>query len=129
ELIEYIGKISGATLEIATVNAPLVDGFLAKAHAAKRTPIFIGRNVNDLLKRQLEAKGAARGTFALKVTDDAVMIAGIGEGPAYGVSELLEQQGVRWFMPGDLGTVIPALKTITAASQETVQAPAFASRW
>lgn len=128
-LIEHLEKISGAKLATATVDAPEVDAFLAQARTEKRAPIFIGRNVSDRLEAQIGTKRSVRGAFVLKATDDAVMIAGIGEGPAYGVSELLEQQGVRWFMPGDLGTVIPALKTITVAPQETVQAPAFASRW
>ena len=54
------------------------------------------------------------------------MIAGVKEGTQYGVSELLEQLGVRWFMPGDLGTVIPQQRSVTIARQETIQTPSFA---
>jgi hypothetical protein len=41
----------------------------------------------------------------------------------------LEQLGVRWFLPGPLGTVIPESKTLTLKEQESVQAPSFPSRW
>jgi hypothetical protein len=129
ELIEHVAKMSGAKLETSTVDAPDVDAFLAKARRDGRAVVFIGRNVGSRLEKALATKQSVRGSFALRATDDFVMIAGVDEGPAYGVSELLEQQGVRWFMPGDLGTVIPEQKTISVAAQETVQAPAFASRW
>src|SRR5262249_49928111 len=68
-------------------------------------------------------------TFVLRASKDNVLIAGLDQGTYFGVLELLEQQGVRWFMPGDLGTVIPERKTITVAEQETAQAPSFPSRW
>jgi hypothetical protein len=129
ELIEHVAKMSGAKLETATVDAAGVDEFLARAKKDGRAVVFIGRSVAGKVEKLLGAKSQQRGAFALKATDDAVMIAGSGEGPAYGVGEMLEQQGVRWFMPGDLGTVIPDKKTITVTPQETVQAPAFPSRW
>jgi len=129
ELTTHIEKMSGARLETATVEAAGADAFAAKVRGEKKAVIFIGRNVSAKFEKLLGDKSGVRGAFALKATDDAVMIAGAGEGPAYGVSELLEQQGVRWFMPGDLGLVIPEMKTITVATQELVQAPSFASRW
>jgi len=129
ELIAHVEKMSGAKLETTSADAAGVDALVAQARRGGRTPVFIGRNVFDRLQPLLGAKGAVRGVLAVKATGDCVMISGIEEGPAYGVSELLEQLGVRWFMPGDLGTVIPELKTITIAPQETVQAPSFPSRW
>jgi len=38
-------------------------------------------------------------------------------GPWYAVAELLEQLGVRWYMPYEIGTVIPERKTITVSEQ------------
>lgn len=49
-------------------------------------------------------------------------------GVSFATAELLEQLGVRWFMPGDLGTVVPDLKTIRIADQQTIQVPTFRSR-
>ncbi len=128
-LTDHIEKMSGAQLEMATVDASGADEFLAKMRVEQKCAVLIGRNTAASTEKLLGDKRDVRGAFALKVTDDSVMVAGLGEAPLYAVSELLEQQGVRWFMPGDLGTVIPKLKTITVKSQETVQAPSFVSRW
>lgn len=128
-LIDHIKQMSGATLETAAVDAKDVDAFIASARKVARTVIFIGTNAAARTEKLLATKAGIQGSFALKSTDDAVFIAGLGEGVTFGVSEVLEQQGVRWFMPGDLGTVIPELKTITVKTQDTVQAPSFPSRW
>jgi len=128
-LAKHVEKMSGAKIETTTVEAGGADAFVTKSRGEKKTPVFIGRNVAAKLKALLADKAGVRGAFALKATDDAVMIAGDGEGPLYGVSELLEQQGVRWFMPGDLGAVIPQMKTITVKNQDTMQSPSFVSRW
>jgi len=129
ELTAVIEKISGAKLESAIVDAKDVDAFTKQSKQAGKTPIFIGRNVLPLLQIDLGDKATTRGAFVLKADNDSVMIAGPDEGTYYGVIELLEQQGVRWFMPGDLGTVIPELKTIEVKTQTTMQAPSFPSRW
>ncbi len=126
ELTEHLEKMSGAKLETATVDAKEVADFLTKSKAAGRVPIFIGRNVRDRLPLPATA---VRGAFALHVTADAVMIAGVEDGTHFGAMELLEQLGCRWFMPGDLGTVIPKLKTVDVRTQQTAQSPSFPSRW
>ena len=128
DLTEHIRKMSGAELETATVDAKDVGAFLAKSKAAGRVPIFIGRNVFERLAKT-KPDTAVRGSFVLQVDRDAVMIAGVQEGTYYGVIELLEQLGCRWFTPGDLGTVIPQLKTIEVRRQRTEQQPSFPSRW
>ena len=52
----------------------------------------------------------------MKVDANRVQIVGLSpEGTLFGIYELLEQIGVRWFMPGELGTVIPAAKTVIVA--------------
>src|SRR5690606_31762665 len=43
--------------------------------------------------------------------------------------ELLDQLGVRWFHPGELGTVIPKIDSIKIKDQLTTQAPSFAARY
>jgi hypothetical protein len=123
ELSTHLEKISGAKLPTATVGVDQIATFLSEAKAKNQAPILIGRSA------PVAPTKTDRGAFVLQVTPDAVMIAGNGEGPTYGVSELLEQLGCRWFMPGDLGTVIPHLKTISLAEQTTRQEPSFASRW
>ncbi|HVF10839.1 MAG TPA: DUF4838 domain-containing protein, partial [Abditibacteriaceae bacterium] len=129
DLVQYFEKISGAKLETATADDKDVDAFSKQSQQQGKTPIFLGRNVLPHLEKDLGDKRGTRGAFALKVGKDVVMIAGPVEGTYYGVIELLEQQGVRWFMPGDLGEVVPSLKTIEVKEQTTIQAPSFPSRW
>lgn len=126
DLAEHLEKMSGAKLETATVDAREVGDFITKCKAVGRVPVFLGRNVRERLPLPATA---VRGAFALHVTADAVMLAGVEEGTHFGAPELLEQLGCRWFMPGDLGTVIPRLKTVDVRTQQTAQAPSFPSRW
>lgn len=68
--------------------------------------------------------------FDLEVTGDAVHISSrTAQGVGYGVAELLEQLGVRWFMPGELGTVIPAEAHPRLAIQKISQVPFFKARY
>lgn len=129
ELIEHIEKMSGVRLESTAAEAKDLDRFLEQARKDGKVPVCLGRTALPRLEKALQAKSKLNGTFVLRATPDHVLIAGLEQGTLFGVLELLEQQGVRWFMPGDLGTVIPAKKTIVVTPQETAQAPSFASRW
>ena len=128
ELVNYIEKMSKAQLEIFEVANNELDAMLQKAGNEQRVAIVLGRAAWPKLEKVIQAKGQRDGTFALRVTKDAVLIAGIEDGTYFGVCELLEQLGVRWFMPGDLGTVIPETKTVTLSEQEIAQSPSFSSR-
>ena len=44
------------------------------------------------------------------------------------VCEFLRSLGVRWYMPGDLGEIVPALKTISLASMDKTVKPDFPYR-
>lgn len=129
ELIDHIEKVSGAKLDTRTVEPNNLDAFLTQAAKDAIVPIVLGRAALPKLEKSLAAKGSTPGTFVLHATKGHVLIAGVGDGTHFGVCELLEQQGVRWFLPGPLGTVIPDKKTVTVAEQETAQAPSFPSRW
>ncbi|NJR66329.1 MAG: polysaccharide deacetylase family protein, partial [Leptolyngbyaceae cyanobacterium CRU_2_3] len=104
----------------------LTDAFVAAAWLVKDGQPQPAENFGNLF----DFDAARDRALVLLVEERALeLVAGIEQGTLYGVMELLEQQGVRWFMPGDLGTVIPQKKTITVAEQETVQSPSFPSRW
>jgi len=128
DLAEFVEKMSGAKLETTAIEAGGVDAFIKDAKAKGRVPIVLGSIAQDRLAKAHKGE-PVRGAFALQARDGAILIAGAGEGTSYGVLELLEQAGCRWFMPGDLGTVVPSLKTIDVKEQLTVQAPSFPSRW
>lgn len=126
DLVNHVEKMSGAKLETVKIDLKELDSALEKARSEGKAAICLGRTALPKVERAIKGKPA--GSFALHVTKDQVLAAGSDQGAYYAVMELLEQQGVRWFMPGDLGTVIPEKKTISVAEQETVQSPSFAGR-
>ncbi len=128
DLKEHVQKMSGAELESISIDAKDVDPLIAGCKNHLRIPIFLGGHARQRLAKHLP-DDAVRGSFVLHVDRYTVMIAGVEEGTYYGVIELLEQLGCRWFMPGDLGTVIPQRKTIEVRAQVTRQQPSFPSRW
>lgn len=118
ELQEYVEQISGAQLAVGT-EAP-----------AGMLPVLIGAAAPEALVEQIQARGTDPASFALSVTPEQVALRGLSpEGTLFAAYELLEQLGVRWFMPGELGTVIPQAKTLTLPEQQTVQVPSFPGRW
>ncbi len=119
ELQEYLQKISGSTVAIAAQPQ------------AGQLPIRIGEAAaTPQLLQAIKAKGNDPASFALQADNNGIRIVGLSpEGTLFGTYELLEQLGVRWFMPGELGTVVPQSKTLRVAPQQTIQTPSFAGRW
>ncbi|MDX9862806.1 MAG: DUF4838 domain-containing protein [Rhodospirillales bacterium] len=119
ELTAHVGKISGATLATAengTVPAGLV-------------PIRIGLALCPDAEASIRAVGNDPAAYLLAVREDGIHLAGLSpEGTLFAAYELLEQLGVRWCIPGDLGTVVPSAKTLALPLQETVQVPSFGGR-
>lgn len=126
ELLEYTARITGCHLRCETVGAGDLDAFVSKQKESKLTTVLVG-SLADLQAGTIPA--LIRGGFALEVTDELVRIHGKEEGVRYGVSELLEQAGVRWFAPGEVFTVVPAATDLTVRPQSLRQEPSFASRW
>jgi len=70
------------------------------------------------------------GGFRLRVTNsEALVESRSAEGVSFGVSELLEQLGVRWYMPGELGTVVPKEAVPRLSLQDREHLPSFESRY
>jgi len=116
----YCEKISGATLPIIQAGDDLKD----------LKPIYLGAAADATLLVGVKAKGTDPGSFALVVADRQASIRGLSpEASFFGACELLEQMGVRWFFPGELGTVIPQAKTLVLRQQSTVHVPSFPSRY
>lgn len=129
ELAAHLEKISGAKLESVNVSDDELDRFIRSSRKTATVPILLGRTALGRLENKIREVSSLDGTFALEVRPDRVSITGLSSGTVFGVYELLEQIGVRWFMPGELGTVIPSAKTVEVAAQETVQVPSFAGRY
>jgi hypothetical protein len=115
ELKDYIKQISEVELPVVS-NSIGVDGI----------KIYIGSAAPDLdtAKAAIRAEGDEPDSFRLHVEEGAINLVGLDDrdkGSLYAVYELLEQIGVRWFMPGDIGTVVPELETIEVNYQDTIQ--------
>lgn len=67
-----------------------------------------------------DATGAFNTPLGIYVNDDI--------GPWHAVAELLEQLGVRWYMPYEDGTVVPELATISIPEQHLKKEATFAMR-
>jgi hypothetical protein len=133
EICDYLEKISGVKLAIVHSGTTL-EG---------KIPILIGRAADpnlDNITRQESDNSAA---FTLKVDKNAISLKGLdkngilyyawytqedGYGTLFAAYELIEQLGVRWFMPGEIGTVIPKSKTVTIRIQTKVDYPRFIGR-
>jgi hypothetical protein len=128
ELIVHIRKMSGVALELREVAPGRSSEFVAACATAKKLPVLLGRAVTDGAQKKAQVFSDRDGTLRLQVLEDRIHISGRGEGMLFGVYELLEQLDVRWFMPGEIGTVIPASKTVAIGQQDTIQQAGFAGR-
>ena len=118
ELVDFVRKMTGVELEVA---AKPDDRFL---------PIRIGSAARSSLVNVDWEKLGADG-FVLTSSADGVSIAGAEDlGTLYGVYQFLEKHlGVRWFMPGDLGEVVPRRDTLKIGTFREIEAPSFRVRW
>jgi hypothetical protein len=119
EIQTFVQRISGTKLEIVTAE-----------QGSEKIPVLIGTAAPAELERSIREKGNDPYSFALVVDANKISLRGLSPvGTRVAAYELLEQLGVRWFMPGELGTVVPNNKTVQLAEQKTIQVPSFAARW
>jgi hypothetical protein len=124
DLQTYLQKITGAKLPIvADDKAPAGPVVLVGKSALTRPEDRIPSGATP----NCEEEG-----FVLLGKGDRLLLAGNDDGPYHGteyaVAELLERLGVRWFMPGDYGEVVPHQPTVTVADVEVRQRPDFKMR-
>ncbi|RAV20061.1 DUF4838 domain-containing protein [Paenibacillus contaminans] len=118
ELQLYIERLSGAKLPVAT------------AAAASGVNIFVGGASPDPQPEQIRAGGTNMDSFRLSVGGDRIQLVGLTDrGTLFAAYELLEQLGVRWFAPGEIGTEIPSLATVRVKEQNTIQHPGVTNRY
>ncbi len=126
ELQTYVEKISGAKLPIATDAAP-PDGPL----------ILVGRSsvterIPDLQIPSGHTKNLLEEGFVIRTHGNRLVLAGNDDEPCFGtryaVAEFLHTLGVRWFMPGERGEVVPKMATIAVKPMDVRQRPDFPMR-
>ena len=116
ELQLYVERISGTRLDI-----------VSPAEAPATGAVFVGA-AGDFAGPPLSVKLGAQ-AFARKTAGgNLYLVGGDQNGVRYAVSDLLEDFGCRWFMPGEIGEIVPQAKTIIARDCDIVERPAFESR-
>ena len=124
ELVLHFGKMSGA--QVPVVRADQVPaGAIPILIGAAATAAMPDLDVDRALGKRVDDMSSRDG-FVLRAGANRIALAGVRPpGTAYAASDLLHRLGVRWFFPGELGTIIPKKHTIEIEPFETVQTPSF----
>ncbi|MBS3761734.1 MAG: DUF4838 domain-containing protein [Planctomycetes bacterium] len=121
DLALYLGKISGATIEIVS-ELPKGD---------KRTPIYIDAAAKKVFGPVGTPKGKVR-EFRFRVVADPAKGLGLyGPSPlgtSYAIYELLHRLGCRWYMPSEMGEVVPKDPDLSVEPMDLKLAPATEAR-
>jgi hypothetical protein len=119
DLALYLGRLSGTKVEI-------VEGLQA---GEKRVPIFVGDEAANVFGPVGISKA---GLFGYRVVADPSRGIGLyGEseiGTSYAIYELLHRLGCRWYMPTDLGEVVPDIPALLVPAMDEKLAPATIRR-
>jgi len=122
DLASTLGKISGAKFEIIQEEAKPGD---------TRIPILVGEYATKKFGKPKDSDPYQQ-AWRLVVSESGIGFIGQSdESTSYAIYELLDLLGCRWFMPGELGEVIPQSKTIElpALDKSGVPITAFRQVW
>ncbi len=126
EFQKYIEKMSGARLPICTDTQP-ASGSLVLIGPTKLTDEIPGLQVPRGRTPNLREEG-----FVIFCRSNRLVLAGNDQEPYYGtryaVAEMLHRFGVRWFMPGPFGEVVPRRPTLVVERINERQQPDFPMR-
>jgi len=123
ELQAYVKRMSGAELPIAVdIQAP--NGTLV---LVGRSALTQGVEIPSGLTNARREEG-----YVVLSRGQRLVLAGNDEGPYHGteyaVYDLLKRLGVRWFMPGEYGEIVPQQPTIDVPELEVREKPDFIMR-
>jgi hypothetical protein len=118
EVREHVKRMSGAEVPMVSGSAP-----------AGAVAIRVGETLVPDAKSVIARKGSDPDSFLLRVSEEGIDVAGLSpEGTLFAAYELLEKLGCQWFMPGEIGSVVPKRRSISLLIQEVVQVPSFSHR-
>lgn len=125
DLQQYLEKISGARLPIVS-DEQTPKGALILVGRSRLTG-KMGMEIPSGLTPARREEG-----FVIACRGDRLLLAGNDAGPYHGteyaVYDFLERLGVRWFMPGEFGEMVPQQKTLRFADSTVRQKPDFIQR-
>lgn len=110
----YLGKLSGAEFQVTVIPA-----YPEKPEAA----IYVGRAA-DL---KFNGVDRAKQQYGLRTTPEGQLLIAGGDdrGVSHGIYALLGDLGCRWFMPGELWTVLPEAKGTLEIAVDRIGGPDF----
>ena len=126
ELQQYVRRISGAELPIVHDDQD-ASGPLILVGTNRFSAALSGLEIPTGRTPRLREEG-----FVIVSRGDRLVLAGNDPEPYFGtryaVAEFLNRLGVRWFMPGEIGEVIPQARTLAFPETNIRQEPDFAMR-
>lgn len=118
ELVEHLRLMTGVTLTVTT-----------RPPATRMPEIRIGPALSPAAEGRIRAVSDDPAAYLVAVDPTGVTLAGnTPEGTLFAAYELLEELGVRWYMPGELGRVVPRRTDVRLTSGAQVHAPSFPHR-
>lgn len=126
EFVQYIQRMTGAALPVATdKEAP--GGTLILIGRSRLTDALAGLDIPNGRTKNLREEG-----YIIWCRGNRLVLAGNDTEPylgtRYAVAEMLHRLGVRWFMPGAFGEVVPQTATILVEAGVTREQPDFPMR-
>lgn len=114
DLAHYLERISGAKIEIITAAVAADD---------KHLPILIGNLAEAAFGPPRKTAPYKQG-FRVVISEKGIGLVGESDlAVSYAIYELLERLGCRWYLPSDLGEVIPRMETIALNELDVSAAP------
>lgn len=114
DLAHYLGQMSGAG--IAIHERPPAENDTV-------TPILIGEYATERFGDVGKKSGFRQGWRATIRRDGIGLQGESDEAASYAIYEILDRLGCRWFLPGDLGEVIPRKSSLSLTEADISEAP------
>lgn len=119
DLAHYLGKMSGAKVDVITGNP---------SSGSKLLPILIGDLAIGAFGEPGKTSPYKQG-WRLVVSEKGIGMMGQSEeATSYAIYELLDRLGCRWYMPSEMGEVIPRLETVRFPLMDVSDVPATLRR-
>jgi len=118
DLALYLGKMSGTKIEI-------VEGLPARD---RRVPIYVGSEAQKVFGPVGISKAKLYGFRVVARRKGVGLYGESGYGTSYAIYELLHRLGCRWYMPSELGDVVPDTPTLNVPAMDESLAPATEQR-